>query len=58
MRTREEETWIYGKYHLILPEEIDENGVYILRGAEEYRQKLLEAGFQIEWYEDFAICYK
>lgn len=47
----------YGKYCVILPDEPHENDVYILRGADQFRERLIDEGFQIEWLGDFAILH-
>ena len=48
-------TETYGRYHMYYPEELDENGVYIINGNEDKMTQLEENGFTYETVGRFRI---
>ena len=48
----------YGKYRFELPNEIDENAVYIIKDDEKKINELLENNFEMEKYDEFYVLWK
>ncbi len=47
----------YGKYVFEVPEDIDENAVYLIKDNEEKIDQLVENGFKLERYGEFCVLF-
>lgn len=48
----------YGKYKFEIPQEIDQNAVYIIKNNQNKINELTQNGFQYETYGEFTVLYK
>ena len=48
----------YGKYRFELPNEIDENAVYIIKNDEKKINELLENNFKVKQYDELYVMWK
>lgn len=48
----------YGKYKFEIPEQMDENAVYIIKNDTEKINQLRENGFKTKQYEEFCVLWK
>ena len=47
----------YGKYRFEIPQEIEEDAIYVIKNDEEKINELLEYGFNVEKYGEFNVLY-
>lgn len=48
----------YGKYKFWIPQEIDENAVYVIKNDEQKIDELINSGFVFEKYGEFNVIWK